>query len=148
VLCHIFFMQFMHSQQHISRTMDRRRWTNSIVYSFLSFKSVRLLWVHINITVCGTEVTDIQKLQKWIHSDFWEDTYSIWDFVTSKINQCSNTQCLTVKLNVDTSKSSGDCNSENIFQMSCIHTVLFFLLYSDVDSPYVDLAMCASCTVF
>jgi len=59
-------------------------------------------------------------------------------------------QCLAVKLNVDTSKSSGDCNSENIFQMTCVHTLLF-LLYSDIDSPSVDLAiylLCASCTVF
>jgi len=63
-------MQFMHSQQHISRTVDRTRWTNSTVYSFLLFKSLRLLWVHLNITVCGTEVTDVQKLQQWIHSGF------------------------------------------------------------------------------
>ena len=56
-------------------------------------------------------------------------------------NQCSNMKCLAVKLNVDTSKSSGDWNSENIFQMTCVHTLLFFLSYFDVDSPSVDLAL-------
>jgi hypothetical protein len=61
-------------------------------------------------------------------------------FCNKQDNQCLNTKYFAVKLNVDTSKSSGDCNSENMFQMTCVHTI-HCLLYSDVDLPSVDLAM-------
>lgn len=62
-------------------------------------------------------------------------------FCNKQDNQCLNTQCLAVKLNADTSKSSGECNSENIFKMTCVYKLLFFLLYSDLDSPSVDMAI-------
>lgn len=50
-------------------------------------------------------------------------------FCNKQDNQCSNMQCLAVKLDVDISKYSGDCNSENIFQMTCVHILLFLIVF-------------------
>jgi len=73
---HLSFMHqgalphFLHAGYAFSTTYFHNNGQDKVDQSFLSFKLLRLLWVHLNISVCGTEVTDVQQLQHWIHIGF------------------------------------------------------------------------------